>query len=302
MPDRDNPTSHSYFSQRLRLHYLDWGNDAAPDLLLVHGVHDHCHSWDWLAQSLRERFHVVAPDLRGHGDSEWTLGSPYTYLEYVQDIAQLVRQRRLAPLTVISHSLGGTIASIFAGAFPELVQRLVVIEGVGLYPRDMDSPGERLRLWIDANHALAARVPRRYPTLEDAYQRMQETNPHLSPAQARHLTAHGSNQNEDGTYTWKFDNYTRTPRPYDIPNADMAALWQCIECPVLIVNSREGYPHRIGQDDTLRHFRDATLREIDDAGHWTHHDQLESCLTLIDDFLKPVLEGAAGPPVVSLSR
>ena len=292
MPDRDNPTSHSYFSQRLRLHYLDWGNDAAPDLLLVHGVHDHCHSWDWLAQSLRERFHVVAPDLRGHGDSEWTLGSPYTYLEYVQDIAQLVRQRRLAPLAVISHSLGGTIASIFAGAFPELVQRLVVIEGVGLYPRDMDSPGERLRLWIDSNHALAARVPRRYPTLEDAYQRMQETNPHLSPAQARHLTAHGSNQNEDGTYTWKFDNYTRTPRPYDIPNADMAALWQCIECPVLIVNSREGYPHRIGQDDTLRHFRDATLREIDDAGHWTHHDQLESCLGLIDDFLKPVLEKA----------
>ena len=292
MPDRDNPTSHSYFSQRLRLHYLDWGNDAAPDLLLVHGVHDHCHSWDWLAQSLRERFHVVAPDLRGHGDSEWTLGSPYTYLEYVQDIAQLVRQRRLAPLTVISHSLGGTIASIFAGAFPELVQRLVVIEGVGLYPRDVDSPGERLRLWIDANHALAARVPRRYPTLEDAYQRMQETNPHLSPAQARHLTAHGSNQNEDGTYTWKFDNYTRTPRPYDIPNADMAALWQCIECPVLIVNSREGYPHRIGQDDTLRHFRDATLHEIDDAGHWTHHDQLESCLALIDDFLKPVLETA----------
>ena len=292
MPDRDNPTSHSYFSQRLRLHYLDWGNDAAPDLLLVHGVHDHCHSWDWLAQSLRERFHVVAPDLRGHGDSEWTLGSPYTYLEYVQDIAQLVRQRRLAPLTVISHSLGGTIASIFAGAFPELVQRLVVIEGVGLYPHDVDSPGERLRLWIDANHALAARVPRRYPTLEDAYQRMQETNPHLSPAQARHLTAHGSNQNEDGTYTWKFDNYTRTPRPYDIPNADMAALWQCIECPVLIVNSREGYPHRIGQDDTLRHFRNATLHEIDDAGHWTHHDQLESCLALIDDFLKPVLETA----------
>ena len=140
MFDRDNPTSHSYFSQRLRLHYLDWGNDDGADMLLIHGVHDHCHSWDWLAQSLRDRFHVVAPDLRGHGDSEWTLGSPYSYLEYVQDIAQLVQQRHLAPLTLVSHSLGGTIASIFAGTYPEFVSRLVIIEGVGLYPAGHSSP------------------------------------------------------------------------------------------------------------------------------------------------------------------
>ena len=285
MPDQENPTSHSYFSQRLRLHYLDWGNEAADDLLLVHGVHDHCHSWDWLAQSLRPHFHVVAPDLRGHGDSQWSLGSPYSYLEYVQDVAQLVRQRRLAPVTMVSHSLGGTIASIYAGTFPETVARLVIIEGVGIYPREVEDPDKRLRYWLDTNLSLAARVPRRYQTLEDAYQRMQDTNPHLSPDQARHLTSHGSNQNEDGTYTWKFDNYTRTPRPYDIPNEDMVALWRRISCPVLILNSRDGYPHRIGQDDTLRHFRNATLREIDDAGHWTHHDQLATCVDAIGEFL-----------------
>ncbi len=286
MAEQENPTSHSYFSQRLRLHYLDWGNDAAPDMLLVHGVHDHCHSWDWFAPALQGRYHVIAPDLRGHGDSEWSLGSPYSYLEYVQDLAQLVRQRDLAPVTLVSHSLGGTIASIFAGAYPETVQRLVIIEGVGLYPRHGQSPDERLRQWIDGNYALAGRVPRRYGTLEDAYRRMQDTNPHLSPDQARHLTVHGSNQNEDGTYTWKFDNYTRAPRPYDIPDADLAALWQRIQCPVLIINSRQGYPHRIGQDDTLRHFQNVTLREIDDAGHWTHHDQLGGCLALIDAFLE----------------
>ena len=285
MSQRDNPTSHSYFSQRLRLHYLDWGNEDAADLLLVHGIHDHCHSWDWLAQFLRRHYHIVAPDLRGHGDSEWTLGSPYAYLEYVQDIAQLVRQRRLTPVTMVAHSLGGTIASIYAGAFPEAVKALVIIEGVGIYPRRAGSPSDRLRGWIDANHALAGRSPRRYPTLEGAYQRMQDTNPHLSPEQARHLTIHGSNQNEDGTFTWKFDNYTRAPRPYDISDEDMVTLWQRIECPVLIINSRQGYPHRIGQNDSLRHFQNATLREIDDAGHWTHHDQIDACADAIARFL-----------------
>ncbi|MXY53406.1 MAG: alpha/beta hydrolase [Gammaproteobacteria bacterium] len=286
MDEADNPTSHSYFSQRLRLHYLDWGNDEAPHMLLIHGIHDHCHTWDWMAQALRERYHVVAPDLRGHGDSEWSRGSSYSWLEYVQDIAQLVRQQKLAPLTVVSHSMGGSIGALYAGTFPDAVDKLVIIEGVGLYPSRFGSdPAARLAQWIRSNHALAGRVPRRYGRLEDAYQRMQEMNPHLSPDQASHLTIHGSSQNEDGTYTWKFDNYTHTRSPYDIPNQDVAALWERIECPVLIVNSREGYPHRIGQNGTVRHFRNVELVEVDDAGHWTHHDQLARCIEVVGSFL-----------------
>ncbi len=281
-----NPTSHSYFSQRLRLHYLDWGNPGAPHMLLLHGIHDHCHSWDWVARRLRRRFHVLAPDLRGHGDSQWTRGSSYAWLEYVQDIAQLVRQAELAPVTLVAHSMGGTIAALFAGIFPEAVAKLVIVEGVGLYPRAAEvAPHERLKDWISSNYALAGRTPRRYASLDAADHRMQETNSHLSPEQARHLTVHGADQNEDGTFTWKFDNYTRTRYPYDVPREDILHLWERIACPVLIVNSKEGYGHRIGQHDTLRHFLDVRLVEIGDAGHWTHHDQLEEFLETVEAFL-----------------
>src|SRR5580692_2693484 len=65
------PTSRVYFSQRLRLHYVDWGNPSAPPLLLVHGGRDHCRNWDWVAAELSDRYHIIAPDLRGHGDSAW---------------------------------------------------------------------------------------------------------------------------------------------------------------------------------------------------------------------------------------
>src|SRR5262249_13546135 len=86
------PTSHLYFSQRLRLHYVDWGNEGAPNLLLIHGGRDHCRNWDWVAERLRDRFHIVAPDLRGHGDSDWTTGSSYNEINYIYDVAQLVHQ------------------------------------------------------------------------------------------------------------------------------------------------------------------------------------------------------------------
>jgi pimeloyl-ACP methyl ester carboxylesterase len=87
------PTSHNYFSQGLRLHYVDWGNRDAPSLLLIHGGRDHCRNWDWVAERMRDRYHVVAPDLRGHGDSAWASGTNYSDINYIYDIAQLVHQK-----------------------------------------------------------------------------------------------------------------------------------------------------------------------------------------------------------------
>ena len=272
------PTSHIYYSQRLRLHYLDWANDGAPNMLLVHGVQDHCHTWDWYASAFAGEYHIVVPDLRGHGDSEWLRGASYQMFDYVYDIAQLVRQRALGPVTVVGHSMGGTIAALFAGLYPELLTKLVLIEGVGLWPDPAEAltPGERLRAWIDGTRRLAGRDRKRYPSLEAALKRMQEANAHLSDAQARHLTVHGTNQNEDGSYSWKFDNYTHGPSATRVSREHSVALWEAIECPVLCINSVEGFGHRIGQNGTLAHFQRGELIDIPNAGHWTHHDQLDS--------------------------
>ena len=283
------PTSHTYFSQRLKLHYLDWGNADAPHLLLIHGSQDHCHNWDWTAELLCRDYHVVVPDLRGHGDSEWVRGASYTIMDYVYDIAQLVEQENLDPVHIVSHSMGGTVATLFAGIYPEKVASLTSVEGVGgyWYALAKDQPPiERIREWIDTTRQLAGRVQRRYPALEDAYHRMQQSNPHLSEERARHLTIHGSNRNEDGSYTWKFDNYTHSRFPYSLDYADMCALWENIDCPTLLLNAKQGFQHRTGQDDTLKHFRHGQVVDIDDAGHWLHHDQFETYISIVRDFLE----------------
>ncbi len=281
------PTSHTYFSQRLRLHYADWGNTGAPHMLLVHGVQDHCHSWDWFADAFADRYHVLAPDMRGHGDSEWVRGSSYHHLDYVYDLDQLVRQRRLVPSVLVSHSMGGTLASLLAGVYPECFSALVIIEGVGLWPGwgGDQPPHRRIDEWIRSTRAMAARLPRRYGSLEEAYERMQRANVRLTPAQARHLTAHGSNQNEDGTYSWKFDNYTHAWPPFRLATEHIIALWRRITCPVLLINGGEGYGHRIGQEGTDAHFADVELVDVPGAGHWVHHDRLDDVVAAVDRLL-----------------
>ena len=282
------PTSHSYYSQRLKLHYLDWGNPDAPHLLLIHGSQDNCHNWDWTAEQFYDDYHVIAPDLRGHGDSEWVKGSPYQLMDYVYDIAQLVQQENLQPVNIIGHSLGGSIACLYSGIYPERVNSLISIEGVGgvWYTRGEDHPQSRLRDWVDNTRRLAGRVPRRYESQEDALQRMKKSNPHLSDERAEHLTIHGSNRNEDGTYSWKFDNYTHSGPHLGINEQDLTQLWEKIDCPTLLMNALQGFDHRTGQNDSLKHFRHGEILDVDNAGHWLHHDQFETYIDASREFLK----------------
>ena len=285
------PTSHTYFSQRLRLHYVDWGNEGAPPLLLVHGGRDHCRNWDWVAEALRKDYHIIAPDLRGHGDSQWMVGGTYDPMDFVYDIAQLIHQKGLAPLRIIAHSFGGNLCLRYAGLYPENVSKLIAIEGLGPSPKMLAERAktprdERLRKWVEEIRGLSSRLPRRYASIEEAFKRMQGENPHLSPERARHLTVHGVSQNEDGTYSWKFDNYVRAFSPNGFSPKEAEQLWGRITCPTLLVRGTESWASDPEKDGRAAHFQNAKVVNVEGAGHWVHHDRLEEFLGLAEDFLK----------------
>ena len=287
-----SPASHIYFSQRLRLHYIDWQSVARPPrdvpvMVCVHGIHDHCRTWDHIAQHYTSQYRIVAPDLRGHGDSEWVKGSSYDYLDYLYDLHQLIDQAELGPVVLVGHSMGGAIAALFAGIYPELVAKLVIIEGIGLW-RSFQPPVpvvSRVHAWVDATRELSGRIPRRYQSLDEAYHRMQQANPQLTDAQALHLTVHGSNQNEDGSYSWKYDNYTHNFTPSGFDEDETIEVWRNVTARALILVAEDGLEHRIGHDGTEHHFASHELHVIKGAGHWTYHDQADQVLSLMDDFL-----------------
>ena len=288
--DDFGPTSHSYVSQRLRLHYNDWGNASAPPLLLQHGGRDHSRSWDWIARELRHDWHVIAPDLRGHGDSAWSPDGAYGMSSYVYDLAQLIHQQGLAPVTLVAHSLGAMVALRYAGVFPKSVRKLVAIEGVGLSTSReraaRNAPaGERWRGWIEERRQLSGRLPRRYGSIEEALARMQAENRYLSDEQARHLTRHGVSRNEDGTWSWKFDNYVRSSPPVDLSERELHELWGSIDCPVLLYHGQDSWAEDPSKSGDARRFRDAQVISFEHAGHWLHHDQTPKFLETLKSFI-----------------
>lgn len=284
------PTSNSFISQRLRLHYVDWGNPDAPPLILQHGGRDHCRSWDWVAEELRHDWHVICPDLRGHGDSQWSPEGNYAMDAFVYDLAQLVHTLGYDQVSIVSHSLGGNIATRFTGLYPEKVRKLVNIEGLSPPPAvedelDRQTAAERMRVWIEDKRQAAGRLPRRYANLREAYTRMKEVNGFLSEEQARHLTIHGASRNEDGTWSWKFDHYLHVMPTLDLTGPEKAGLWNAITCPVLLLYGADSWAVNPEKDGRIRDFKDARVIEYEKAGHWLHHDQLGRFLSDLKAFL-----------------
>jgi pimeloyl-ACP methyl ester carboxylesterase len=274
----------------MRLHYVDWGNPDAPAMLLVHGGRDHCRNWDWVAADLQADYHIIAPDLRGHGDSQWLSGGCYDLIDFVYDLAQLIRHTELPQVSIVAHSMGGAVSLLFAALFPDMVRKLVVIEGLGpppqMFKERIDIPLEkRLHNWIGDLRHIAGRSPRRYPSLQAAFERMQEENPHLTAAQAKHLTLYGTHQNEDGTYSWKFDNYIRLLAPVGISPAERIDMWGRVACPTLLVHGTESWAPNPAADGSAAHFRDARVVNIPGAGHWPHHDRFDLFMRHVREFL-----------------
>ena len=208
----------------------------------------------------------------------------------VYDLAQLIHQKKLAPVTIVSHSYGGNISLRYTGLYPDSVRRIVAIEGLGPSPkilkeRESEDYADRIRKWVDDKRGAAGRTPRKYASLDEAYQRMKEENGYLSAEQAKHLTIHGISQNEDGSYSWKFDNYFRVWPPFDIPMEELRKLWGAITCPTLLLYGADSWASNPAEDGRIDYFKNAEVKLYKNAGHWLHHDQFDRFMSDVRAFI-----------------
>ena len=279
------PISRFYQSQGLRLHYADWGNEAAPPLILVHGGADQCRSWDAVAQALQPHFHVMAPDMRGHGDSEWATASSYSLSDYVYDLTRLIRSAAVTQPAIVAHSMGGMIALAYAGTLPDRVSRLAVLDGMFLPGQSAKPIDQQMAEWIAQLDRLAERKARSFRSIAEAAERILQRNARLTHEQALHLATHGVRKNADGSLSWKFDPYQGARAPYRLSADHYAALWSRIRCPTLLLRGSESFLPDPAASGLLAHVGHADLRTITGAGHWLQHDKLDDVLAALRSFL-----------------
>ncbi len=145
---------------------------------------------------------------------------------------------------------------------------------------------QQMRYWIESVRKVEKRLPKTYPSIAAAVARMKEANPHLSDEVARHLTLHGTNWDADGSLVWKFDNYARVFPPYGHRIEDCVELYSQITCPILFFWGLESFFPVPETDPRKKAIRNARLVEVPNAGHWVHHDQLDTFLRDATAFLK----------------
>jgi pimeloyl-ACP methyl ester carboxylesterase len=291
--DDVEPVSRTYVSQGLKLHYLDWGNEGAPVLILVHGTRDHARAWDWTARAMRDRWHVIVPDLRGHGDSQWSPDGAYLLAYFVLDLVELVDVLDHDKVSIAAHSFGGSVVSRLAGLLPDRIQKLCLIDGLGPTPDVFahwvkEGGVARMRAWVKQRRDPRAVAPRRFATIDEGASRMKATNSKLTDAQARHLALHGLRQHPDG-YGWKFDPMASMFAPEDFC-LDATEFWRQITAPTLLVAGTENWIPNVSRtpdpeaDGYAPHFREHRTARFEGAGHWVHHDQFDAFIAALRDF------------------
>lgn len=285
-PDR----TYQIRSARLQLNITEWGDADAPPIILQHGGRDHARSWDRVAAELAGDYRVIAPDLRGHGDSEWVTDGDYHAMDLMLDFANIMEALALPPCPIIAHSFGGAIAMRYGALYPERFTRFVNIEGLSLSPKfqakwDAKDKADLFRDWIERRRKMHAWVPKLYPDVDAVATRLIEEDPRLSADLAMELAVNGTRPNADGTVSLKYDPAFDGNPPVDIELPTRQYLWQRATYPLLLIYGKLSFASNPAEDGRIEYLADARVEVLENAGHWVHHDQHDAVMALIRPFL-----------------
>ena len=184
----------------MRFHYLDWGNPDKPDMLLLHGFAQQCHSWDFVALAFTDKFHVRALDLRGHGDSDWAPDGDYSPEAQQNDIKGVVQEIGLKDFVLMGLSMGGRNSFTYASNHPDEVRALVIVDAG---PENLQSGSQNIRQFVQQDDEL--------DSIDAFVERVIAYNPRRDPVQLRGSLVHNLKQLPNGKWTWKYDRALRGP-------------------------------------------------------------------------------------------
>ena len=270
--------SHYVVRNSIKLHHLDWGNHGQHPVVLVHGARLHAHVWNDYSRRVKDRFHVIAVDQRGHGDSGWGAQDAYHFEELYRDLRAVIEERGLKRYTLVGHSLGGMVSMLYAHHHHDELERLVLVDiAAGLPPVP---PG------TDLSRIAEVPSPREFDSPEDATEYLAG----LMKLAPRHMVEesvrHGMRKTESGRHTWKYDPALAHMRRPSNKALDFWALVKEIPTRTLL---QYGSESRVVTEEIARRMEaampDCRIERIDRAGHALFTDQPDAFAASMERFL-----------------
>ena len=266
------PTDRIVVVQGLRLHYVDWGNAGRPPFIMVHGIDRIARTFDHVAPHFASRYHVIALDMRGHGDSGWDPAGRYTVEDHVGDLTGLVRELGLRNITLWGNSTGGRVVQVFAGMHPELVSH-VIAEDVG---------PERPRQIADNYSRRVAQEEAGWASEDDLLAQLRKTNAGSSEAVLVPYVRYGTKKRDDGRIVWKRD-------PRLVQGFVATDLWRFVKeitAPTLyVIGGRSTIVPQATQDELKKTLPRVSIVTMPGLGHYPSDEKPDEFLAIVDKFL-----------------
>ena len=275
----------------LDIHVTRWGPEpsvTAPPVFLLHGWQDTCDTFQFMVDLFEGDWPLVAFDWRGFGRSEWPQEG-YWFADYFADLEALLEELSpAAPARLIGHSMGGNIASLYAGLRPERVRCVASLEGFGLPQTSADRAPKQLQTWLDQVKSPPSR--KEYESLEQLTAVVQFRYPRFSAPQAAFVAAawsepHGRHVRLLGDPRHRWANPVRYHRD------DAEACWRAVKAPMLmLLGEQSDYLEKLGEDGQEAAFRSIIphieITRIAGAGHMLHIEKADLVASLVERFLR----------------
>lgn len=267
----------------IELSVRSWGNPEHPPLVLLHGWMDCADSWQFVIAALQQDWYIIAPDQRGFGHSQWQEGG-YWFPDYLADLEavldELLGDR---PINLVGHSLGGNVASLYAGIRPERISHLVSVEGFGLPFIEADDAPSRYAKWLDQLKTPSSM--RDYDDFDALAARLKRNNPFLTGERSQAL-AQAWGKEVDGRVQIRGDSAHKLTYPVLYRLEEAKACWRNITAPTLWVAGKQSLWAKMFKSEDFGErkncFTDFQEVWLDQAGHMIHHDQPEQLASLIE--------------------
>lgn len=266
-----DPREHRVFANGLGHHVLEWG-EGPRTVVLLHGYLDQAASFDGIARRLAERgLRVLAPDFRGHGETDWVgPGGYYHFPDYTLDLESWLTAMGIESFDLVGHSMGGTVATMYAGIRPKRVRTLVSIEGLGPMDSAAEEAPDRFVRWFDGVDRVRRRRGTPIASHEEALERLRVMHPTLPDELGRLLAEKAVKPHESGAgFAWRFDPLHQTQSPIPFRLELYRAFLARIEAPTLVLLGENGM-RLPDEDERIRRIRDVRKVELAGQGHMVH--------------------------------